>query len=69
MSTPRSQSTAAFLAAIAQSGNDAAQNWLRLAAGASAPGAPASYLARLAADGERAGALQTEYVEKQRQLW
>ncbi|MGH8706450.1 MAG: class I poly(R)-hydroxyalkanoic acid synthase, partial [Burkholderiales bacterium] len=31
--------------------------------------APAGYLARLAADGERAGALQAEYVEKQRKLW
>ncbi len=65
----QSQSAAALFAAIAQSGNDAARNWLRLASGASAPGAPADYLARLAADGARAGALQIEYVEKQRNLW
>jgi polyhydroxyalkanoate synthase len=69
LSSSQSQSAAAFLAAIAQSGNDAAQNWLRLASGASAPGAPASYLTRLAADGERAAALQAAYVEKQRKLW
>ncbi len=65
----QSQSAAAFLAAIAQSGNDAARNWLRLASGAGAAGAPAGDLARLAADGERAGALQAEYGEKQRKLW
>ena len=69
MSSPQPQSAAAFLAAIAQSGNDAAKNWLRLAAGAPAPGAPAAYLARLAADGERAGALQAEYLDKQKKLW
>lgn len=69
MSPPQPQSSEAFLAAIARSGNDAAQNWLRLATGAPAPGAPAGYLARLAADGERAGALQAEYLEKQRRLW
>ncbi len=58
-----------MFAAIAQPGNDAAKNWLRLAADASAQGAPAEYLARLAADGGRAGALQAEYLEKQRKLW
>jgi polyhydroxyalkanoate synthase len=46
-----------------------AQNWLRLAAGAQAPGNPAEYLARLAADGARAAALQAEFLEKQRALW
>jgi polyhydroxyalkanoate synthase len=69
LSSSQAQSAEAFLAAIAQSGNDAAQNWLRLAAGAAAPGAPAGYLAGLAASGERAGALQAEYLEKQRKLW
>jgi polyhydroxyalkanoate synthase len=69
LSSPQAQSAAAFLAAIAQSGNDAAKNWLRLAASAPAPGGPAGYLARLAADGERAAALQAEYLEKQRKLW
>ena len=69
LGTFQPQSTAAFLAAIAQSGNDAAKNWLRLAAGAPTPGAPADYLARFAADSERAAALQAEYLEKQRKLW
>jgi poly[(R)-3-hydroxyalkanoate] polymerase subunit PhaC len=46
-----------------------AKNWLRLAGGAPVPGAPADYLARLAADGERAGALQAEYLERQKALW
>lgn len=69
MSSPQPQSTAAFLAAIAQSGNDAARNWLRLAASASAPGDPAGFLGRLAADSERAGALQAAYLEKQKKLW
>jgi poly[(R)-3-hydroxyalkanoate] polymerase subunit PhaC len=46
-----------------------AKNWLRLAGGAPVPGAPADYLARLAADGERADALRAEYLERQKALW
>jgi len=69
LSPPQPQSTGAFFAAIAQAGNDAAQNWMRLAAGAPDPGAAAGYLARLAGDSERAGALHAEYLEKQRVLW
>jgi poly[(R)-3-hydroxyalkanoate] polymerase subunit PhaC len=67
LSTPQPQSSAALFASIAQSGNDMAQNWLRLAAGA--PGAPADYLARLGAHSERARALQAEYLGKQQALW
>jgi len=69
--TPSQPSKAAqdFVAAIARPGNDMAQNWLRLAAGAPAPGAPADYLAGLAGDSARAGALQAEYLDKQRKLW
>jgi polyhydroxyalkanoate synthase len=63
------KSPAEFMAAIAQPGTDMAQNWLRLAAGAQAPGNPAEYLGRLAADGARAAALQAEFLEKQRALW
>jgi poly[(R)-3-hydroxyalkanoate] polymerase subunit PhaC len=63
------QSPAAFVASIAQSGNDMAKNWLRLAASAPGQSAPADYLARLSADGARVGALQAAYLEKQRQLW
>ncbi|HEX5092211.1 MAG TPA: class I poly(R)-hydroxyalkanoic acid synthase, partial [Burkholderiales bacterium] len=58
-----------FVASIVQSGNDMAKNWLRLAAGAQGPGVPAEYLARLSADTERLGAIQADYLEKQRQLW
>ena len=54
---------------MAQPGTDMARNWLGLAAGAAAPGNPAEYLARFAADGVRAGALQAEFLEKQRALW
>ena len=46
-----------------------AKNWLRLAASAPGPSAPADYLARLSADGVRVGALQAEFVERQRALW
>jgi len=46
-----------------------AKNWLRLASSVPGPGAPADYLARLAGDGARVGALQAEFVEKQRALW
>jgi polyhydroxyalkanoate synthase len=63
------RSPADFIASIAQSGNDMAQNWLRMAAGAAGPAGPAEYLARLAGDGARAGALQSQYLEKQRALW
>jgi polyhydroxyalkanoate synthase len=62
-------SPADFMAAIAQPGTDMARNWLRLASGAPAQGAPADYLARFAADSTRAGQLQAEYLEKQRALW
>jgi polyhydroxyalkanoate synthase len=46
-----------------------AQNWLRMSAGAAGQAGPAEYLARLAGDGARAGALQAQYLEKQRALW
>jgi polyhydroxyalkanoate synthase len=62
-------SPADFVASIAQSGNDMAKNWLRLAAGAPGQSGPAEYLARLGADAGRIGAIQAEYLEKQRRLW
>ena len=46
-----------------------AKNWLRLAAGASGQSGPAEYLARLSADTARVGAIQADYLEKQRRLW
>jgi hypothetical protein len=55
-----------FVASIAQSGNDVAKNWLRIAAGGPGQSGPAEYLARLGADTQRVGALQAEYLEKQR---
>jgi polyhydroxyalkanoate synthase len=59
----------ALLASIAQSGNDMAQNWLRMATAAPGQGAPAEYLARLNGDGARLGQLQAAYLEKQARLW
>jgi len=46
-----------------------AKNWLRLAAGAPGQSGPAEYLARLSADSRRIGAIQADYLEKQRRLW
>jgi polyhydroxyalkanoate synthase len=63
------QSPEAFLASIAQAGNDMAKNWLRMAANAPGQPQPADYLARLSRDPSRAGALQASYLEKQRELW
>ena len=62
-------SPADFVASIAQSGNDLAKNWLRLAAAAPGHSGPADYLARLGADAGRVGAIQADYLEKQRRLW
>ena len=63
------QSPEAFVASIAQAGNDMAKNWLRLAASAPGQPQPADYLARLSRDSSHVGALQASYVEKQRRLW
>jgi polyhydroxyalkanoate synthase len=63
------QSPEAFLASIARSGNDMAQNWLKMAASAPAQPVPAEYLARLNGDGARVGQLQATYLEKQARLW
>ncbi|MDH3318638.1 MAG: class I poly(R)-hydroxyalkanoic acid synthase [Betaproteobacteria bacterium] len=46
-----------------------AKNWLRLAAGAAGSGAPADYLAHMGVNREHVGALQAEYLEKQKALW
>jgi len=58
-----------LFASIARSGNDLAQNWLRLATAAPGEGTPARYLARLSGDGARIGELQASYLEKQARLW
>jgi polyhydroxyalkanoate synthase len=64
----------ALLAAIAQSGNEMMQGWMRLMAsglpaGSSAqPGAP-SWLLELQRNAARVGAIQSAYYEKQTQLW
>jgi polyhydroxyalkanoate synthase len=63
------QSPEAFVASIAQAGNDMAKNWLRMAASAPSQPQPADYLAQLNLDRERVGALQAAYLEKQLQLW
>jgi polyhydroxyalkanoate synthase len=67
LSSPQSPEN--FVASIAQSGNDMAKNWLRMAASAPGQPLPADYLARLGADGARLGALQADYLDKQRRLW
>jgi len=67
LSTPPSPEN--FVASIAQSGNDMAKNWLRMAASAPGQPLPADYLARLGADGARLGALQAEYLDRQLRLW
>ena len=63
------QSPEAFVASIAQAGNDMAKNWLRLAASAPGQPPPADYLARLNRDSSHVGALQASYLDKQRKLW
>jgi polyhydroxyalkanoate synthase len=63
------QSPEAFVASIAQAGNDMAKNWLRMAASAPGQPRPADYLARLSRDPSRVGALQASYLEKQLKLW
>jgi polyhydroxyalkanoate synthase len=63
------QSPEDFVASIAQSGNDMAKNWLRMAASAPGQTPPAEYLAKLARDNARAGALQATYLQKQMRLW
>jgi polyhydroxyalkanoate synthase subunit PhaC len=64
----------ALLAAIAQSGNETMQGWMRLmasglpAGSAAQPGAP-PWLAELQRNVARVGAIQSAYYEKQTQLW
>jgi polyhydroxyalkanoate synthase len=58
-----------LLTSIARSGNDMAQNWLRMATAAPGEGGPARYLAQLNGDGARVGRLQASYLEKQARLW
>jgi polyhydroxyalkanoate synthase len=55
----------ALLAAIAQSGGEAAQGWMKLISGAG----DASWLAELQRSSARLGALQAAYFEKQTRLW
>jgi polyhydroxyalkanoate synthase len=68
----------ALLAAIAQSGNEMTQGWMRLVTGGYTAGSPASqdsfsgvppWLSELQRDAARPGELQTAYVEKQTRLW
>src|SRR5687768_11727074 len=55
----------ALLAAIAQSGGEAAQGWMRLIAGAG----DAAWLSELQRNSGRIGALQAAYFERQTRLW
>jgi polyhydroxyalkanoate synthase len=64
----------ALLAAIAQSGNEMTQGWMRLMAsglpaGSSVPSGVPPWLAELQRNAARAGAIQAAYYERQTQLW
>jgi polyhydroxyalkanoate synthase len=59
----------AFLAAIAQSGNEMTQGWMRLMASGPAQSGLPPWLAELQRSAVRAGAMQASYLEKQTQLW
>src|SRR5262245_54970642 len=62
----QSGSPEALLAAIAQSGGEVTQGWMRLLSGAAGdPG----WLADLQKNSARLGALQSAYFEKQTRLW
>ena len=64
----------ALLAAIAQSGNEMMQGWMRLMASGLPPGSSAqpsapSWLLELQRNAARVGTIQSAYYEKQTQLW
>lgn len=59
----------ALLATIAQASNEMTQGWMRLMAGAAPAGELPPWLEALRRSGERAGALQAAFLEKQTQLW
>jgi polyhydroxyalkanoate synthase len=64
----------ALLAAIAQSGNEMTQGWMRLMAGGLPAGSSAqsgapSWLVELQRNAARVGVIQAAYYEKQAQLW
>jgi polyhydroxyalkanoate synthase subunit PhaC len=65
----QSGSTDAFFAAIADGGNEMAQDWVRLVTSAPQAGAPAPWLAEHFPDAARLAKLQAEYLEKQSRLW
>src|SRR5262245_17463314 len=66
--SPQQGTPEAFLAAIAQSGNEVTQGWMRLAASAQAAPVP-PWLAELQRAAAHAGVIQASYLEKQTQLW
>ncbi len=59
----------ALLAAIAQSGNEMTQGWMRLLAGTPGSSAVPPWLAELQRNSARAAGLQSAYAEKLSQLW
>ncbi len=61
--------TDAFVAAIADAGNEMAQGWLRLVTSAPQAGAPAPWLTEHFPDSPRLAKLQTEYLQNQARLW
>ena len=59
----------ALLAAIAQSGNEMTQGWMRLMAGSADPSGVPPWLAELQRNAARMGELQASFAEKQARLW
>ena len=59
----------AFVAAIADAGNEMAQGWMRLMTSAPQAGAPAPWLAEHFPDAPRLAKLQADYLQKQGRLW
>jgi polyhydroxyalkanoate synthase subunit PhaC len=66
---PQQGTPEAFLAAIAQSGNEVTKGWMQLAANACATSGMPPWLAELQRAAAGAGAMQASYLEKQTKLW
>src|SRR3990167_8219731 len=59
----------AFLASIAQAGNEVSQGWMRIAAAAPAAAQAAPWLAAIQKNAQHGSSLHASYLEKQAKLW
>src|SRR5258707_7533900 len=66
---PQQGTPEALLAAIAQSGNEMTQGWMRVMAGASTSSGIPPWLSELQRGAARMAGMQAAYAEKQVQLW